>query len=614
MALAVIFVVAALAILQIDDTMLGRDGANSIMRVGWTVEGAFSPGEVLDALSINAPDQMPLYVLLLNQWRHLVGEADIALARMPAVFCGLLSLAFVYRLGRDAVSPLAGFFAVVIMASNTFYNFYYAHVRFYPQLVLLSALVIWLYLRIAVMARAGKRHDYIALAAACAALVSTHAFGFLIYLVCSLYHLFFVPKNRRWWLVVAAAVAGLAVAGPLIYSTLTAGVDFALATHGQRAVGPGEILPAWLTVTLNGSPGLLVLASAGAAIGWWRGLISLRRCTALFLLLLLGIVLLTIATGTLDTGLMRHLLPGFPIAVLFQAAGLYALYRERRWLGALICLWIMAGLAFMGHHDWQDYIQGRTRSYNLPPWHLISRTASQSGDPARAIAYMLPKKLMGALGLQPHTLTEYWFTDSDIEIRWVGSARWLEEHLHLYEGTRHLPWLAWQTSISDEADLAEMEATMDALGYRECQRVSLPVSTEMAQYSWISLDCQPARARLSDRTDSLRYDFYGAELSPSGSWLMLANTWAWQNPDPREQLRISHQLISDDWRNVAQVDVLLAPEERMRQFGMDVREVPPGSYRLMAIVYNPVTGERLAWREHDGEMLDLGEVRIPETP
>ena len=201
---------------------------------GWVAERAYSPIDVLNALYTTSPDQGPLYFLLLNQWGYQVGH-EIALARVLTIFCALLSLAMAYRLGRDAVSPLAGNFAVIIMASNAFYCFYLAHVRFYPLLVLLSTLVIWLYLRIAILERSGRRSDYVALAVACAALVSTHAFGLLLYIVCSLYHLLFVRKNRRWLAVPIAAVSGLALAGPLIFVMFTKGVDFAVAGHGPRA-------------------------------------------------------------------------------------------------------------------------------------------------------------------------------------------------------------------------------------------------------------------------------------------------------------------------------------------------------------------------------------------
>ena len=161
LAAAVILVVAALSIRQIDKYMLGFDASYSIVNAGWAADTAFSPLDTLDFLYASSPDQGPLYFLLLNLWGNLVGH-EIALARVLTIFSALLSLAMMYRLGRDAVSPIAGAFAVIIMASNAFYGFYLAHVRFYPLLVLLSTIVIWLYLRIVDMERAPKRRDYFA--------------------------------------------------------------------------------------------------------------------------------------------------------------------------------------------------------------------------------------------------------------------------------------------------------------------------------------------------------------------------------------------------------------------------------------------------------------------
>ena len=616
---AAILVAAALSIPQIDRYMLGLDTIHSLSRSGWLAEESYSPIDVFNDIREASPDQALLYFLLLNQWGNLVGRADggeIALARMPAVFGGLLSLAMMYRLGRDAISPIAGAFAVIIMAGNAFYNFYYAHIRFYPLLVFLAALTMWLYWRIAIVERGGRRGDYLALALACAALVGTHAFGFLLYIVCPLYHLLFVRKNRRWLFTVAAAMAGLGLALPFIFVTLTEGVAFAVAGQGKDADAPLDILSTWFYVTANGSPALLLCAALGALIGWRRRW-AVRRCTILFLLLVFAVALATIVTGTLETGFMRHLLPGFPLAVLFQAAGLYALYRWRSWLGALVCLWIIAGIAFLGAADWRDYIKKRDYSYYLPPWHLVSRLARESGEPARIIGYMLPETMLNWISHKPPTLRDLWFTRQDSEFWLVGSSRWLDEYMRAYEaeGSRHAPWMAYQRSLTDEAQAAEMEATMAALGYRKCRHVSLPVTTEMAQYRWISLDCQPAQVSATGQVGSLSYAFYGAALGQDASRLYVADSWSGQSEADLDAMKVSHQLFFDSWKMAAQLDQALPPMQRPRQSAIDVGDVPPGRYRLMAVLYHAQTGERYAWRDNQAEdpsMLSLGELMIPE--
>ncbi len=609
LALAPMILVAAFSIPQIDKYMLGLDAYFSMLASGWIAETAFSPIDVINLIAGTAPDQAPLYFILLNQWGYLVGH-EVALARVFTIFAGLLSFAMIYRLTRDTVSPVAATFAMVILASNAFYAFYIPHVRYYPHLVFLSALALWLYLRIAVFERASRPSDYVALAFTCAALISTHAYGLLIYVFCSLYHLLLVRKNRRWLLVFIAAIAGLAIAGPLIIVLFTKGVEYAVGGHGPRSDNLWTNFIAWFNVNFNNSPLLVLLAVAGAVAGWRRKSRAVRRAVILFALLLPSIAITATGTGSVSAGLMRHLLASLPIAVMFQAASLYVLYRERRILGALLCLWIIAGLIFASTADWKLYIQGRLRSYRLPPWHLISRTALQSGDPAHVIAYSLPDRMLYPQFIA-YNLTDHWFVNRDIEFRTVGAAKWLEEYLRLYRGDRISPWVAYQTS--EDADLAALEETMDVLGYRACQQVSLPVWTEMVQYGWVSLDCLPAGLIVSNQVDPLRYEFYGAELSEDKSRLYFANRWIARSGETLDRLKISHQLISTEWRNAAQLDRQLTREGELQQFTIDVNEVPPGNYRLVAIVYDQHTGETFDWQEAPDSppyMLHLQNVEV----
>ena len=503
---------------------------------------------------------------------------------------------------------------MIIMASNAFYSFYLAHVRFYPLLVLLSTLVIWLYLRIAILERSERRSDYVALAVACAALVSTHAFGILLYIVCSLYHLLFVRKNRRWLAVPAAAVSGLALAGPLIFVMFTNGVDFAVAGHGPRADGLGDILAAWLNVTANGNPLLLLLAAAGAALGWRQTCGALRRCAILFVLLLLAIALAAVGSGTLKCRLDAAFTCGSAHRSPVSSCRAICLVSQAKTAGsASVPLGnrgpIIRGVSRLVAVHPQD----EHAVIDLPPWHLVSRTAEQSGDAAHVIAFALPDSMMWTTPWGPVGLREHWFDRRDIEFRWVGAVKWLEEYLRLYRGSGISPWVVYQKSRTDDAQLAELETTMDELGYQACQRVSLPITTEMVQYSWISLDCLPAKLSVSNQVEPLRYQFYGAKLAADGSRLFFANKRTSPSQDTLDRLQISHQLISENWENVGQLDLPLAPTEELHQFAIDVSEIPPGLYRLMAIVYDRHSGKTLDWQEAPGNppsMLFLREVEI----
>ena len=334
LAMAVILLVAALTIPQIDKYMVARDGPNSLQAAGWVADSPFSPIDVIVSNNAHTPDQGPLYLLLLNQWGYLAGQ-KVATGRMLSIYCGLLSLAMAYRLGRDTISPIAGNFAIIIMASNAFYSFYLTHLRMYPLLTLLSAIVLWLYLRQVAWGRPRRRRDYVALAGACAALVSTHSFGFVLYIVLSLYHLLFVRKGRRWLAVAVVAHIGLALGSLHLFAMLAQGLELGHDPGLQVRAGESlvEVFAYLLDVTTNGGPLLLLLAAVGVALVWRQKSPAWRRAVVLFPLLLIAVALVYVVIGAIPPASARYWLPGLPIAVLFQAAGLYALYCKRKFWG-----------------------------------------------------------------------------------------------------------------------------------------------------------------------------------------------------------------------------------------------------------------------------------------
>ena len=92
---------------------------------------------------------------------------------------------------------------------------------------------------------------------------------------------------------------------------------------------------------------------------------------------------------------------------------------------------------------------------------------------------------------------------------------------------------------------------------------------------------------------------------------MLAYRWTALGDEPLDHLAISHQVIAEDWGNVAQLDLSLVHEGEWQYLSIDVTEVPPGSYWLMAIVYDWRTSRTLDWQDNPvslSSMLRLSEV------
>ena len=607
-----ILVAAALALPQIDKYALGVDAYHSYVFAGFTSDDSFGVPDALRSVQTQFPEQLPFYYVLLHLWGRVAGHS-LAVARLPAVFCGLLSLALMYRLAREFVAPVAGSFAALILFSSAFYAFYYAHVRYYTLVVCLSALVIWLYLRIVHARTSPHLRGYAALTVACLASITTHAFGFLLYALLPLYHLLAARKDRRWLLVIAAATAALLLAAPLLRVMLTEGIDFAQQGHGPRQDDSAQIIGAWAMVMSNGSPILLALAVAGVVVGWRLKLVRANPFWLLFPLLLLCIWLAAEVAGVVNVGKMRYLLVSAPVVVVFAAAGHYALYRLHKPLALLALLWLAAGLHFANTADWKVWIQLRDHSYSRPPWHLVSRWMRQSGENLLTMTFDISHSRLGYYrdkGLGVEYFGQYGIDVIDLEPEGIGD--YTQPH---YSGRTLSFWVLYQTSESDADTIAAIDANMTNFGYEACQTADFPNETVLVTYRWTGLGCVAPQVTASFATDIGALAYADVALDSDGGELRVTGRWLPQPDFDYENYNLGFQLLDEDWHNLAQLDIQLKYEEQLRSFIVDVSAAPPGSYRLMVLVYNVATGERYAWHDNEGwipEMRQLAEIMIPE--
>ena len=610
LAAAIILVAAALTIPQLDKYPLSLDAIFSYSLAHRLTESHYTLNDVLENLERYDPNQTPLYYVLLHFWGKLAGNS-LAAARLISLFAGFLVLATVYRLTTDFVSPAAGVIAAFVLLCNAFYAFYYAHIRYYAFIVLLAALIVWLYLRIAIRRQQPKRRDYLALLLAGHALIVTHFFGFLLYLTLSLYHLLAAPKDRRWLAVVATALIALLLAAPWLQVLLTDGVERARMHHEANAAGVLDNLAAWITVISNGSPLLLAISLVGVIVGWRRKWLASNPFLLLFALLAISIGVASEATGIVGEGQMRYMLVGMPIVVGFIAAGLYTLYRLRRWLGLLALLWLAAGLSFMQTADWELLIQGRTWAYTHPPWHLLSRWMQRSDEILPVMSFSVSHNALRKYTFQPAHLRAFYFEQHginvqrrstlDIEGRIGGNA--LEQPGY---------WILFQHGVSDPADMAIVAATLEKHGYLDCGVQEFPNNAEIFTYRWKSLHCD-TQPKASFATDAGAYQNFGVVRDDTK--LLFSGLWQPATDAEPDAHNLSFQLLDADWQSHAQIDLPASSLIEMRQPFFDLADVPAGVYRLMAVVYDTHTGERLAWQDNADwipEMQQLAEIAIPE--
>ena len=491
LAASMILVAAALTIPQIDRLAMTFDERRQYIQSFGIMQEVYTASDVLAAVRHQSPAQVPLGHLLLHFWGHAAGHS-LAVARLPSVFAGLMSLAMVYRLSRDFISPVGGTFAVFVLSCLAMYAFYFAQVRYYTLVVLLAAIILWVYLRIVRRGNPPRLRLYLALAIACAALVSTHVFGFVLYAAVSLYHLIAVRKNWRWLKVVTAALLGFALAASQILPTLTENSAFAISTHGPRADALDAVLTQWLLVNSNGSRRLFAVVAVAAIAALLRGRVRGGGGNPFFLLLPLlmaGIAIASAVTGVVSTEQMRYFLVGTPIVAGFIATGIFALYRLRRWLGLLaLMMWLAAGLHFNSTFNWRFVIAGRTQSFTNPPWHLVSRWMQRSGEklPVMVIEKLRYDHVLDKDLRVPVNLKDYYFGQHGIDIYSLPTYDIAD-----FVASNALPsgyWAVYQTTRIEPATIAAIDAAMQNHDFIPCDTTHFPNATVLVAYRRAACD------------------------------------------------------------------------------------------------------------------------------
>ena len=604
--------VTAMSARQLDLVVPEVDEFYFMNDAGLVIEGPYSPLDVLQSVARNSPNHAPLYFILLNVWSHLIGY-EIAILRVLTVFTGLLSLAIIYRLARDFVAPLAGPLALIVFVSNAFFNFYYANARMYPLLLLTGAITLWLYLRLCQHKRSANRSDYAALTAACYALANTHVFSALLFIALGAYHLLHQPKDRRWLRIALAVAVALLLFSPWLTVLLTGGIERTYAYWQAESDDPGQVLAALHAVGFNGSMVLLLATLAGLLLGWRRRSVDLAQPMLISVYFLIAFSFVALLSDAFAVSKVRFTLGGWPPFLLLVAGGLYGLIRWRRWLVVVVLLWPLAGIEFQQDADWAALFRGRERPFAQPAWHIVSRLAGQSPLSAPILTYGVDLTDLHWPAYINYPQSRYYFADRGLAL--VTPADVSAFRIFIEQNAIIEPFLRvfYQPSAIADDYADELEPFMRGANYEVCAAQEFGIDTVYITFGWPVLNCHKASAIMNSETEQIAYEFIGATVSAAGDKALFVDRWAALTEFPLEEYSLSHQLISADWQNVAQLDLPLVHENKLRQFSVDLGGAPAGKYELVAILYNRETGERVDWLDNPGNppyLLTLTELEI----
>ena len=323
LALFPLLLVVVLVIPKLGDIAYNGDEVSSLLDgAGAFPSGPQSLAEVQNHIS---PEQAMGWPLLLFVWVRIAGWSELATRVLP-LCAGLLAHAVVYRAGRDFFSPKAGLFAALLLAASMFPQTNMLHARAFPMAMLFGALCLWSYWQIALRPQRARLRPQAGLLLGAVGLLYSHYFGALLLPALCMYHLLFVPKNRRWWRpVILLGLAGLTTIFQLPY--LLQGLDQTAAreSFSRPELTPPELLAQFLRYLVNGV--IAPTASVGA-------LLYILLPVALLIVILLHLRTGRRASTTWYLGVVSAML-----LLLFIAANeVLRIVTERR-MRYLITLW-----------------------------------------------------------------------------------------------------------------------------------------------------------------------------------------------------------------------------------------------------------------------------------
>ncbi len=508
--MVVILVTFALATRLLDDYPILPDGLRSIATAGG-LEAESDLRSVFGKLTDVSQQHVPGYFLALFVWGKIAGW-DPLLLRTLSVFFGILSLALIFRLGRDFVSREAGFFSIVMLASLSFYNLWYLPVRMYTLFVATGLWLLWIYLRAVLHNRTSPGH-YAFLFLACILFLYSQIFSLAVGLGLALHHLLFnilpaaraervqyvartrrsfslppsgfvAAKSRHWLFVAAAgALAGLTIL-PWLSTLLTGTAEIA---GGQefgdiRVLSPVETVTTILSLSMNASILFLGLLALSVRQVLNKEPLSLALWTILITAIAFYVVV-NRATGAIDLHRSRYFVVLFPLIILLLNVGLTQFNRWKLLSLGILMFWIASGLLYQ-HRVGADIF---VRSYNTIPIHLVERHLREDLQPGDLLTGW-----SGGLSFEYRTpyggVIDYYFADHPVDIgiqhtyvlQQLSDAEISATLAERFAGHRRI-WLTYE--LDNTARFQELYQDALALAHLRCfrDRTLAKVSIELYQ-------------------------------------------------------------------------------------------------------------------------------------
>ena len=602
-------IVASVSIQSLHADSLYIDERISVAHLGHLVQ-QYDLIETAQSIAEGSQQHSSGYFWLLNTWARLTGYSQVAL-RYLSVLIGIVSLSIFYRVGHAWYGSRVAIIALSLVSASALNIYYFHEMRMYSLVTLLMLLLMWQYARVIRKDYYPTRLDWVGLCLVVISLLYTHYFAIFPLAGIGVYHLLFVPKTRRWWLVcLVMIIAGLSFL-PWLGVAITGTNE--VAEESRNALGILASLRLFLWLFANGWLVLMGISIIGLVLALRdirKILLSLVICTVT----VVGLLTANIFLDLLPIRRSRYFLIILPFAAIVVAYGLAHIPQRRFVLPVIVTLWFISGIHLHYQPSFDVYTnRAFFQQDNQPPFHRILR-AFYREDVARTpddLLLMVTNTTPGNITDQPFYAEFYWrrlnvigrviepmtFSDDDQHPSYNNTV---EYELSLNPIVVYLGYDPSKTDANYHQDIVERLSS----DYVACEPIEQSPQLHLEVYVRQSVPC----AILDDSNITVPFQEQPLELqhyalNATDDELVVITRWAMMADMPIDSYSYSLRIVDESGEYVAQNDqgIPLGVSSfgeangtiRHALTSLDTSDWQTGRYDLRIVAYNWQTGIRL---------------------
>lgn len=589
----VLLLTTLLASQRLNYDVIWFDELTSIGHAGG-LTGENSPIEVIQSIMERSPKHAPLFFELTAGWGALVGWHH-AMLRILSLYFGVITIAWIYRIGKDIINWRVGFWAALILGTNVFWTEYYHEIRMYTLLIAFVMMLVWHYLRVISPTHTIRRYHWFGLIISATAALYTQPFSFFIHVAIGTYHLFFVPKNRRWFQITLAFILVGFLFSPWLPVTYI-GLDTKFDT-GTTAMPIERTITVFIRLFSNGN-WLVLLIPLVVAIGQLRHKAFRQQTKSIWILAILVISLLLIvneAIGLIPLQRARYFFVSWGLASLIIGMGL-AWFRQW-WIALLIWVAFMtSGFILRDAPDYQEY-QGTVSAVNFyPPMHEYIVALKDNIRPHDFVVGFTDANFVNRNGKHGKSTADYY-----MEVLLERDGTFIPSYFDadeleadIPEKLANNPYLLLTYNPVDKPENLDTVLNIIQRDYVVCEVVVDQTDLFIQRYVHQSLGCDREYAPIIYENGVTIVDKH-VTVDTITNTVRILTGWEVTNEQLLYEYNVSLQIVTSDWQNMGQTDRHLH-DDLLKWYVAELptEDLPAGDYRVMVIIYHRDTGEKVS--------------------